>query len=46
MFCKTRKGKMRNAYKVSTGKSEVISWEDNIKVYFREIRWEDVDWVI
>jgi hypothetical protein len=44
--------KMRNAYKILVGKSEVrrplkrprCRWEGNIKMDLREIELEDVDW--
>jgi hypothetical protein len=44
---------MRNAYSVFVGKPEGSRplqrrrrrWEDNIKMYLREIEWEDVDWI-
>jgi len=45
-------GEMRNAYKIlvrkSEGKRPLIRpghrWENNIRMYLREIRWEGVDW--
>jgi hypothetical protein len=45
---------MRNAYKNLGGKPEwkrplgrhKRRWEDNIRMYFKEIRWEGVDWII
>jgi hypothetical protein len=45
--------KMRNAYKVSVGKLERKGplerprrrWEDNIRMYLKEIGWEGVDWI-
>jgi hypothetical protein len=44
---------MRNAYTIFVGKLERKRllgrprrrWEDNIRMDFREIRWEDVDWM-
>jgi hypothetical protein len=49
----TRIGEMRNAYKILVGKPERKSplgrsrhrWEDNIRMYLREIVWECVGWV-
>jgi hypothetical protein len=46
-------GQMRNAYKILAGKPEgrrplgrpMHRWEDNIRKDFREIGWEDVDWI-
>jgi hypothetical protein len=42
-----------NAYAVSFGKPEVKGpveklrgrWEDNIKMYVKEVGWEDVGWI-
>jgi hypothetical protein len=44
---------MRNAYSILIGKPEGkrplrkhrSTWEDNIKIDLREIRWEGVDWI-
>jgi hypothetical protein len=46
-------GWMRNAYRSLLGKPEGkrplakprCRWEDNIKIYLRGIRWEDVNWI-
>jgi hypothetical protein len=46
-----RVGEVRNAYKILVGKPEGKRplgrpgrrWEDNIRMNFREIGWEDVD---
>jgi hypothetical protein len=46
-------GEMRNTYNILVGKPEGKRpfrrsghrWEDNIRMDFREIRWEDVDWL-
>jgi hypothetical protein len=46
-------GEMRNAYNIFVGKPEGMRpvirprrrWEDNIRIYLREIGWEDVDWM-
>jgi hypothetical protein len=46
-------GEIRNAYKIFVGKSEGSRpfgwcrrrWEDNIKIYLREIEWYVVDWI-
>jgi hypothetical protein len=45
-------GEKRNGYKVSVGKPEAkrplrsprIRWEDNIKIYLKEIEWQVVNW--
>jgi hypothetical protein len=44
---------MRNAYNFLVGKPEGVRllgrskrrWEDNIKIYLREIGWESMDWI-
>jgi len=46
-------GEMRNAYKILVRKPEGkkplrspwCRWEDNIRMDFREIEWESVDWI-
>jgi hypothetical protein len=46
-------GEVRNAYSIFVGKSEGKRplgkprrrWEDNIRMYYREIGWEGVDWI-
>jgi hypothetical protein len=38
-------GEMRNAYKILVRKSEGKSWENNFRMYLREIGWEVVDWM-
>jgi hypothetical protein len=46
-------GEKRNAHGISAGKTEGkrslgrprCRWEDNIKVYLREIGWAGVDWI-
>jgi hypothetical protein len=46
-------GTTRNAYNILVGKPEGKRllrrlrhrWEDNIKMYLREIGWEDADWM-
>jgi hypothetical protein len=46
-------GKMRNAYKIFTGKCEGKRllgrmrhrWEDNIRMDLKEIEWRGVDWL-
>jgi hypothetical protein len=44
-------GQIRNTYKILVEKPEDLEkearrrWEDNIKMDFREIRLEDVDWI-
>jgi hypothetical protein len=46
-----RIGEMRNAYSISVLKPEGKRpprrprWEDNIRMDFREIRWESVNWI-
>jgi hypothetical protein len=48
-----RVGEMRNAYKILVGKPEKkrplerpkSRWEDNMRMYVREIGWEGVDWI-
>jgi hypothetical protein len=42
------KVEMRNVYKGSVGNSEgktTWKWEDNIKMDFKEVGWEGVDWI-
>jgi hypothetical protein len=49
----THMGQIRNAYKILVRKPEEKRplgrckprWEDNIKIDFREIGWEGVDWI-
>jgi hypothetical protein len=49
----TRIGEMRNAYKILVSKPEGnrshgkprCRWEDNSRMYIREIGWEGVDWI-
>jgi hypothetical protein len=49
----TRIGEKRNAYRILVGKPEGKRplgrprhrWVDNIKMNFREIRWDVVDWI-
>jgi hypothetical protein len=44
---------MQNAYKILVTKSEGKRsdkiprhrWDDNIRMYFKEVRWEVVDWI-
>jgi hypothetical protein len=44
-------GELRNAYRILVGKPEWegllgrsrYSWEDNIRMHLKELRWEDVD---
>jgi hypothetical protein len=46
-------GQMRNAYKIFVGEPEGkrplgrprCRWEDNIRMYLREMWWEVVDWI-
>jgi hypothetical protein len=46
-------GEMRGAYRALVGKPEGRRplgrprrrWEDNIKIYFREVGWGDIDWI-
>jgi hypothetical protein len=44
-------GERRGAHRVLVGKPEGKKrlgrsrWEDNIEMYFKEIRWESVDWI-
>jgi hypothetical protein len=46
-------GVKRNAYRILVGKSEGKSppgrprgrWVDNIKIYLRDIGWDDTDWI-
>jgi hypothetical protein len=46
-------GKNENAYGITLGKPEgrrqlgipTRRWEGNIKIYFKEVRWESVDWI-
>jgi Lhr-like helicase len=46
-------GEMRNIYKILVTKPERKSllrrprcrWEDNIRMYLREVEWEFVDWI-
>ena len=46
-------GEMRGAYRVLVGKPEKRrpvgeprrTWEYNIKIYFREVGWGDIDWI-
>jgi hypothetical protein len=48
-----RMGKMRNEYNIFAGKPERKSpfgrprhkWEDNIRIYLREIGWEILNWM-
>jgi hypothetical protein len=48
-----RMGEMRNAYNILAGRSEGKKpirrskhrWEDNIRMYLREMGWEGVDWM-
>lgn len=46
-----RMGERRGAHRVLMGKPEGKRWlgrprwEDNIERYFKEVRWEDVDWI-
>jgi hypothetical protein len=48
-----RMGEKRNAYRTLVGKPEGkrplgrprCSWENNIKVDLRKIRWGDIDWI-
>ena len=48
-----RAGKERNAYRVLVGKAEGkhhfkrprCKWEDNIKMYVKEIKLDAVDWI-
>jgi hypothetical protein len=48
-----RVGEIRNAYKIVVEKPERkwllgsswYRWEDNIKMDFSEIGWEDIDWI-
>jgi hypothetical protein len=50
--CVTYSGK-RNTYRVLVGKSEGKrplvetrhKWEDNVKIYVKEIDWDVVDWI-
>jgi hypothetical protein len=50
--CSTH-GAIRNAYRIVVGKSEWKrqferprrTWEDNIKLFLREIGWEDLNWI-
>jgi hypothetical protein len=43
-------GERRGAHRVVVGKPEGkrrlgrLRWEDNIERYFKEVRWEGVDW--
>jgi hypothetical protein len=39
-----RMGEIRNAYKILRGRPRRV-WEDNIRMDFREIGWEGVDWI-
>jgi hypothetical protein len=49
----THIGEIRNAYKILVRKHEgkrplrrpSCTWEDNIRMYLREIGWEVVDWI-
>jgi hypothetical protein len=53
MTCSSR-GEKRNAYRILVGKPEGKSplrtrrrrWEDNIKMYLREIGWGGMDWIV
>jgi hypothetical protein len=46
-------GEKRNAYRILVGKPEVKrplgtprrKWVNNIKMYVREIGWDDMDWI-
>jgi hypothetical protein len=46
-------GEKRNAYRVLVGKPEGkrpmgrprSRWVDNIKMYLRDITWDDMDWI-
>jgi hypothetical protein len=46
-------GEKRNAYRILVGKPEGMRqlgrpkrrWVDSIKMYFREIGWDGVDWI-
>jgi hypothetical protein len=46
-------GEKRNAYKILVGKPEGKRplggprhrWEDNIRIYLREIEWGGMDWI-
>jgi len=48
-----RMREMRNRYNIFVGKPKGnrsrgkprCSWEDNIRIYIREIVWEGVDWI-
>jgi hypothetical protein len=48
-----RMGEIRNAYKMLVGKPEgkrpfggpKCRWEDNIRLYLRELGWEGVGWI-
>jgi hypothetical protein len=49
-----RMGEKRNAYRILVGKPEGKrslgrrrrTWVDNIKVDFREMKWDVVDWIV
>jgi hypothetical protein len=44
-----RMGEKRNAYRILVGKRPLgrprRRWVDNIKMDFREIEWDDIDWI-
>jgi len=45
-----RMGKRRGAYRVlmekAVGKRPRCGWENNIKMYFQELEWRFVDWIV
>jgi hypothetical protein len=53
MYCIACTGEKRNAYRILVGKPEGKRplgrprrrWVDNIKMYFREVGWDGMDWI-